>query len=464
MNQYYKSKNRSTVKTVITVIAVLLLCAICVGIFVQVGGGHHSKPVVPSNKYVAYEPTAVGYNAGFGANFENDYPINVLTRVDTLSVAPYAYSDTSLFAGKRITKISVPVATVSAVDANQYFTLWVVKADNVKVGGVVDTTSAKTYKVYLPETELTSTTVDKWITVDLADQFIYVGEDETLAFMKSDDPVVCRYGTSSAYKFIYNLLSSGQSNSYSIFYGVWTDDVVSLAGKTISILGDSISTYQGYSNDSSTTNDSIGSNAVYFPKYDIDNVNETWWKQAIDATGMQLLVNNSWSGSRVFNNDGAAYLTRCTQLHDNTGSNSGTEPDIIAVYMGVNDFNGGVALGSFEALSDIYSEEDGYITPTNFAQAYAIMMHKLVSKYDNAEVYVFTLPYNGKRTDTAAMDSYNEMIRYIAKYFECQIVDLANIEGYDYATYTSDYLHPNEQGMDLITDLFVRMLNSVSNS
>ena len=64
-----------------------------------------------------------------------------------------------------------------------------------------------------------------------------------------------------------------------------------------------------------------------------------------------------------------------------------------------------------------------------------------------------------KNTDTLA--SYNKAIRKIADYFDCHLVDIANIEGYDYAKYTMDGLHPNEQGMDLITELFVRKLEGV---
>lgn len=74
---------------------------------------------------------------------------------------------------------------------------------------------------------------------------------------------------------------------------------------------------------------------------------------------------------------------------------------------------------------------------------------------------MFTLPYNGTNKDTATMDKYNDTIRSIAKYFKCHVVDIAAIDGYEYEKYTSDGLHPNEQGMDLITDLFVRTLKSV---
>ncbi len=456
MKKTYQSKNKF--KVVLTTIVAILLSALVVGGVIGLLK-KVDKPDSGEQGYVQYEPAKVKYNATFGNDFETTYPISSLDLTDNMSAAPYAYQDNSLFAGKRITKIAAPVATVSAVDDNQYFTLWVIKA--AQAGQAVDTSSAKSYKVYIPRKEISSTTVNKWITIDLSNQFIYVGKDEIIAFMKSDDTAICKY-KQGAYGHPFFYTSNGKwqaQNSQTIFYSIWTDDVVSLASKNISILGDSISTYQGVSNDTSA-NTTIGNNAVFFPKADIDNVNETWWKQAIDSTGMNLLVNNSWSGSRVFNNAGAAYDTRATQLHADTGANKGKNPDIIAVYMGVNDFDNKVALGSFSKLSDVYDKESGYKAPQNFAEAYAIMLHKITQKYDKANVFVFTLPYNGANTDTKTMDSYNDTIRGIAKYFECQIVDLAKIEGYSYSKYTSDNLHPNEQGMDLITDLFVRTLSS----
>ena len=358
--------------------------------------------------------------------------------------------------------IGAPVGTVTAVDDNQYFTLWVIKSDVVKAGGKIADGTEKTYKVHIPREEITSTTVNKWITIDLSDQFIYVGADETLAFMKADDPVVCKYADGAELPFVFGLTKSGrEQTTQSIYYSIWTDDVVNLKGKNISILGDSISTFGGISNDGTNANTNIKDNAVFYPKYEIDKAEKTWWKQAVDSTGMNLLVNNSWSGSKVTNGNGAAYDKRATELHDNTGNNKGTNPDSIAVYMGVNDFDNNVELGSFKELSEVYSKENGYITPESFAQAYAITLHKITQKYGKADVYVFTLPYNGTNKDAAAMDKYNDTIRSIAKYFKCLVVDIAGIDGYEYEKYTSDGLHPNEQGMDLITDLFVRTLKSV---
>ena len=85
----------------------------------------------------------------------------------------------------------------------------------------------------------------------------------------------------------------------------------------------------------------------------------------------------------------------------------------------------------------------------------------MITKYENADIFVLTLPANGTNKNTDTLASYNKAIRKIADYFECHLVDIADIEGYDYAKYTIDGLHPNEQGMDLITELFVRKLEGV---
>ena len=448
-------KTKKILITIACVLVVVLTLGLTATLFLP-------DDVIPSPPEKEVEVADVAYNPGYGADFKENYPIAMLTLTDNMDVAPYAYSDTTLFIGKRITKIDAPIATVSTVDENQYFTLFVIKKSQAKVGGKYTNEDYKEFKVYLPKEELTSTTVDKWISIDLSDQFIYVAEDETLAFMKSTDPVKCRYGQIAGDGFIYALNSAGrEQKAESIYYGIYTDDCVDLSGKTISILGDSISTFRGISNDATNTNSTIGGNAVWYPNGDIDKSSETWWAQTAESTGMNLLVNNSWSGSRVLNGSGAAYQTRCTQLHDNTGDNAGTNPDVIAVYIGINDFNAGLALGSFNKLSDIYDKETGYITPETVAEAYAIMVHKMIKKYDTSDVFLFTLPENGTNRATATLAKYNEMIKKIADYFDCYVVDIANIAGYDYATYTIDGLHPNEGGMDLITDLFVRMLKGV---
>ena len=65
--------------------------------------------------------------------------------------------------------------------------------------------------------------------------------------------------------------------------------------KRISILGDSISTLEGYN--------PLGHNLFFkgeiCAKSGVSDMTDTWWGQVINLLGAELLVNNSWSGSRV---------------------------------------------------------------------------------------------------------------------------------------------------------------------
>jgi len=245
--------------------------------------------------------------------------------------------------------------------------------------------------------------------------------------------------------------------------------------KTLSILGDSISTYPGYSNDGTNTNNTIGNNVIYYTgsNYGFTSVDQTWWRQLANNTDLNVLVNNSYSGSRVLNNEAginsAGYL-RANQLHDNTGNNSGTKPDIIAVFIGINDFNYNLPLGIYneEIYNKIIQNNDGtfsYLEPTNFNEAYAIMLHKITSTYDKADVYCFTLLPNGYNTNYSLLEEFNNSIRNIANHYNVKIVDLYKDSGIttsNYLDYSNDPtgLHPNANGMNAIFETFKKVLRN----
>ncbi len=251
-----------------------------------------------------------------------------------------------------------------------------------------------------------------------------------------------------------------------------------LDGKYVSILGDSISTFQGYSNNASV-NSTIGGNG---PRYDagaadtkpgsyclLQSVNDTWWMNFANRSGMQLLVNNSWAGSQVFGgqtSDGrvipAAYLERCVNLHDNTlEDNSGNvpiHPDIIFVYLGINDYNFNRSNVGTDAVDygKLMNEDGTYITPTNFGQAYGILLHKMQNAYPNAQIFAMTLlPENLYSVDMAAWEQHNAHIRAAAEYYDVPLVDLAkncDITWENYSGYMIDKIHPTAAGMQLISD------------
>ena len=72
------------------------------------------------------------------------------------------------------------------------------------------------------------------------------------------------------------------------------DAAYSAEGKTLSILGDSYSTFAGYIPEGQAT---------YYPRPeavpDVLRVEDTWWHQLAASRGMRILANDSYSGSTV---------------------------------------------------------------------------------------------------------------------------------------------------------------------
>lgn len=236
----------------------------------------------------------------------------------------------------------------------------------------------------------------------------------------------------------------------------------------ISVLGDSISTYTNYSNGTAanTTNSTIKDGPSYYPKGNVSSAEDTWWYKAADALDAEILVNNSWSGSTLFvtrRGAAGAYVDRCVQLHDNTGDNAGEEPDIIAIYLGTNDFNAcSSTLGTYAAIDfDTLIMEQGdtvsYAEPETSMEAYAIVLDKISHRYPEAKVYCFTLlPFVQSATQPTA---FNSDIEKLAEYFGVGFVDLYNCgfstEQSSFDTLMTDTLHPNAAGMTLVANAFV---------
>lgn len=107
--------------------------------------------------------------------------------------------------------------------------------------------------------------------------------------------------------------------------------------RMVSVLGDSISTYEGYN---------PRGYAVYYDrekqyKNGMNSVYDTWWAKVNQRLRAYLCVNNSYSGSRV---TGTGFPAACCEdrlayLRTDTYS-----PDIILIYMGFNDFGNGVKI------------------------------------------------------------------------------------------------------------------------
>ncbi|MBR0535807.1 MAG: hypothetical protein IIX14_05455 [Clostridia bacterium] len=248
--------------------------------------------------------------------------------------------------------------------------------------------------------------------------------------------------------------------------------------KTISILGDSISTFGGVSSGvaAETTNSTIANNKDYYKKGRFDiTLEDTWWMQAANELGAEILVNNSYSNTSIFapysdNENDTGYLKRAYNLHDNTGENAGQKPDIIAIYIGTNDVSyHQSSLGTYEDIDFktlIKKNSNGtytYKKPVTAAEAYAIMLHKITTSYPDAEVYCFTLlpRFTDIAHCNALIENLSTAIVSVAKHFGCYTVDLntnSGITGEENIAkrYLMDgFVHPNKKGMDVITKAFL---------
>ncbi len=394
---------------------------------------------------------------------------------------PIAYKDLRLFAGKRITRIDVPVMTITLPDkknekADGVFTVSVFK--NTKEGLGSRAIEKHELKLNWYVDENGGGWVDKWITFECN---IQLAEDETLGFggpsdsvifgwdgKKDDEPL--RIVSPFSWQFCGEGENWGGVGDGSIYMDVYytefrnfetqvehleslegelvqkqkeTELKAKLGGKQFSILGDSVSAYNGYSNNTKY-NSTIENNAyTYWDGYELNRVWKTWWYKALETTGMELCVNNSYSADKV----SELAQTRCLQLHDDTHDEQQTKdvyPDIIAVYMGANDYNWSISVSDFE-------------------KAYSDMLSQLRHKYDGADVYLFTLLPNFAEHSRPESDliAYNEAITRLARQYMCHVVDLYNDSGINstnlpfYFVSSEDaMIHPNEWGMDKIAQCF----------
>lgn len=227
-----------------------------------------------------------------------------------------------------------------------------------------------------------------------------------------------------------------------------------LKGKVLSILGDSISTYAGYI---------PSGNAAFFPRtdYDVDNVNYTWWKKLLDATGMVLGINNSWSGSRVATPPAGRTETPFTD--PSRYNNLGT-PDIIIVFGGINDE---FAQSDPTDPGEFNLSTNGTMDVTKLRQAYQFLVRTLQTTYPNAKIFICSPTFMGGNifeNNSVGMSQYalHDMVRQIADYYGCGFIDLAKcgINVYNYQTYLSDTVHPNRKGMQLIFEKVFGTLNA----
>ncbi|MDE7341125.1 MAG: SGNH/GDSL hydrolase family protein [Lachnospiraceae bacterium] len=227
------------------------------------------------------------------------------------------------------------------------------------------------------------------------------------------------------------------------------------AARKLSILGDSISTFDGWIPEGY---------ACYFPMDgEVSDVEQTWWKMVLKDTEMELCVNGSSSGSTCIGDslsaDNIQYGCSECRIWDLIG-NKGSFPDVIIVYMGTNDFMKAVPLGDNDGTKAV---EEGMIE--TFSDAYCMILDKLIAYYPNAEILCCNLPPMGTwgpesgptfvtfvNSLELTAEDYGKKIEVIAAAKGCKIIDLQNcgITIDNMKEYVTDGIHMNPEGMKLI--------------
>ena len=194
--------------------------------------------------------------------------------------------------------------------------------------------------------------------------------------------------------------------------------------RSISILGDSYSTFRGY-----VVPDT---NAVWYPQKpennDVQDIRQLWWHQLIREHGYRLCQNNSFSGATICNTgydkedySDRSFCTRLWYLGD---------PDIILMFGGTNDSWAHSPIGDYQygdwGKSDLYK----------FRPAIAYLLANLQNRYPGTEIYVII--------NTELGDDVTSSMKTVCDHYNVKYIELKDIE--------KQWGHPSQKGMKAIAD------------
>lgn len=232
-------------------------------------------------------------------------------------------------------------------------------------------------------------------------------------------------------------------------------DAAQLAGTTFSILGDSISTYQGYN--------PVGYYAFFPENGEVAEVEDTWWQRVADDLELTLYANGSSSGATVAGDSTGAEDPQCGCNELRTNDLSGPEgacPDRIVIFLGTNDMLKAIPIGDNDGTGLV---DEGEVT--TFSDAYTLMLDKVQANYPLAEIYCCTLlPVGDYGTETPYVEfvngvqltsaDYGRAIVKIAGNRGLTVIDLSDcgVTIENLHEMTSDGVHPTVEGMRCIAE------------
>lgn len=439
-----------------------------------------------------------------------------------------AIQDIKTLSNCQVLSITIPIYKVTAKDAEGNYIHTINIITNTLRGLMIAPLRSYAIKINAEEYGLQdNSVVQKLITVDVSDYNIVLSAEESMTFYAKGDTVFPARIT-SAQNDVRKLLSEEypQATGYYAYAGTpnlafnngtypfnfklkfaepiefktisndteYQELVKTLKekykGKTVSILGDSISTFANISNNTSY-NKTLSKNNAYYTSHFI-NSDVTYWGRLIKDLEMELCVNNSSGGARVFGSSGSGYydagVTRGVELdHDNGTPNNPSDdkkPDVIIVYLGTNDMTN-IPYGE---LNNILASADpaNYdsliktwfdkilaktsnataITPgvsyTTVEEAYALTFYKMKQAYPDAEIICLNVLRNGANVQNK-VDIYNRIISALSGYFDLTLADIYKYSGFNdntrhTLTLDKTCVHPNAAGHFAMTKGILKSL------
>lgn len=214
-------------------------------------------------------------------------------------------------------------------------------------------------------------------------------------------------------------------------YAKWVE--AKMENAYISIYGDSISTYEGMIPEGYS---------FYYPLYcdSVKSPTDTWWHLTVTNLGANLLVNNSYSGTCVCGGKNQGNdLERMAKL-----ASGGINPDIVIIYLGINDVVSNRTLDYFES-------------------SYISMVESMKSMYPSVKIFISTLPYetNTYKKYPGLRETYNIIIRKLANILDCELIELNDaINESNGASTLNDTIHPNKKGMIELANKVTEVINN----
>ena len=289
-------------------------------------------------------------------------------------------------------------------------------SDDVVTSGPITIWTDKIVKITVPEGDAVRSSNEAIVSVT---------QDGTLTGGRKEGRAEVTAGESTW--VVYNYASEAEYNYlYSLFHG-----------KTISVMGDSISTIK----------DKIPSgNALYYDNTTGKEMTfeRNYWGDVITRFGAAEGIDEAWSGSTIGSKAASmASKDRINKLDDN-----GT-PDVILYYGGSNPDS---SVGTFDPDADYAKTVDWAQSYSDTASAYAASLQRMKETYPDAEI-IAIIPYYEQNN----ISKQAEVIEQIVKHYDITTIDLRELRNQEGIS-SNNALHPNMDGHSQIATYICQQL------